>query len=161
MGWLSKLLSDSFDWNFESHVKKGNFSVAAWASENSFGKVYEGNWMLSVSIHKTWCASRRSFFMLGHKNARKFMFLRVFCFETFNFSRSEKFSNWSWVCDKRWLHSWSILFIHAFVVGVPAEGWFFTDTMWMIFFHLWNFTERKKFPRKIIFKSLNGINSHR
>lgn len=108
------------------------------------------------------------FFTSMHENL---CFFRSFLFheKTKNF---QKFPNWSEVPDKHWLHSLSILFIHAILVGVPYASWRpLSNTMWMISFHLCNFTEgevkssvkqsKKKLltaGKKWFRKSLNGIN---
>lgn len=60
------------------------------------------------------------------------------CSSVFSFGflrkRFSKFSSWLGTSDKHWLHSFSILFIHAILVGVPSS-WSdrFRSTMWMIF----------------------------
>lgn len=110
---------------------------------------FHGKSTLSVSVHKLHRTTGGVLFVLlliegpfypdslkflGQKKCKKIYVLRFFSPFGFLRKRFSKFSSWLGTSDKHWLHSFSILFIHAILVGVPSS-WTerFRDTMWMIF----------------------------
>lgn len=63
------------------------------------------------------------------------------CSSVFSFGflrkRFSKFSGWLETSDKHWLHSCSILFIHAILVGVPSEQSAFETPCEWFFVFVW------------------------